>query len=1555
MVENGTGTATIDQNGILKGLTTGTVTVYATTASGLEGSCTVSVLRYVEHITILLNGKQEIHSLGIGEKLQLSALLTPEDTTTSDVSWTVKDGTGSASIKTYSSAFPELTGVSAGTVTLTATVKDSKQVSASLELTVKDTIRSYGVTGGNLYYNTETGVITGSDSTVTDVVIPAVIDGVTITGIAPFAFTSRRLWGDAAGNTTLTSVSIPKTVTEIGDNAFGSCTELSTLRFAPGSSLTTIGTKAFYGCCSLVKLTIPDSVTNIGDDAFSLGFEPKLKYLTLPGELDTNDWLSYSFNTLESVTFTGSKIIGQPHRVENNSHYSAGSMPGRDAKKVIISDSVKTIEAHAFCGCHKLTEVTIGNGVTAIGEYAFNNCYYLTNINLPGSLKTVGKSCFSGCEKLQLIDLSAVPDVITEKKTTLAGKADIPAVLVRATGGKVKLEWRPYTIEGEPNCYTIVGFYGDSGPEWMEARSSGSFLLGVVDEYTGAQGSKVVEVKASALTSAEIRPTDTEYLVSGQRLQLSAWQMPSNTKVTAQWSLGDGDEQYATLSSSGLLTAKSVSQAHQITITATPLNGGEAATKTIRILPKTTGIQLKLGESNLGDTLNVDMHPGRTLTLSTHSYPEGALNEVSWTSSNTRIATVNKQTGQVTLLTPGTVTITATATDGSGVKASVKLNVIYLDAAKTLKASADVPPIGLQPGQTAAITVSGENAIDPEALIFTTSNSGIATVDKQGVLTAGTKPGTVTITATLKDDPLKRKAAVKISVIAMQTSELSVAVDGEVVPELTLDKVSDLRTFTLTAPGKNYLEDDFMPNVTWVSMDPAVARVTVAKDGTVTLTIPANASGECFVTATSRDLAKVTARLRIAVRDFTPRLITANLTVNKYAENGTAVDLRESYGNAITAVELVDPSGCFTFDGESMTLHAAQATRNGTYSNIRMNVTCANGMIYPYNLRIQVTGTLPGVTVRQTQKFNLFYLDSTAELTVSAPGQTIEAVELTDTDDFCLEYLDGKATLYYAEEPAEKPDIKATLKVWLEGYNTPVSKSITISTTTVGPKLSLSPAASTINTALGDSLSVDLRIWNQTEGVWLEPDNVECSAAFATITNAGDTLTLSLDGNAGGTASLWVRQNNWARSVKLNHKVSLSNKKPVLSLGRTTLPLNSYFTEQSAATPVTLSQGNLTLNDVTLASTAKPGTAAEVEAAKLYVYYSSEDGCIHAKILDDAPKAGTYTYSVKGILSDGSTEISGGTLRVTVSASVPRVKLSAYSVKLNKFLAGQEAAVLNVTVPAGYTLEGFADMEETLSVEGNALTVRLTGDESIGRRTLSLYPILKDEVTDQIVTLPTALKLTVQVYESSKLGVSLSARGKLDTLNLDSAIVYTPRLTNCIGAIDGVSLAGQDKDKFYTELADGKIVLALRDGEEYATNVTYKVQFQISTCGKEILSPEMNIKVTQSRVKLTAAPAALTLYQSQRTPLPLRLTQSMGEIAEVSINSRTSPELLAALGENGLSAVPEGNTAAVELTVENAALLKAGKSYTLYLDIAPQNNATNLKPAQVKLTVKVMK
>ena len=89
----------------------------------------------------------------------------------------------------------------------------------------------------------------GKDSSVT---IPN-----SVTSIGNYAF---------AWCTGLTSITIPNSVTSIGDYAFAYCESLISIIIP--NSVTTIGYRAFWGCKSLKSITVPNSVTSIGDMAF---------------------------------------------------------------------------------------------------------------------------------------------------------------------------------------------------------------------------------------------------------------------------------------------------------------------------------------------------------------------------------------------------------------------------------------------------------------------------------------------------------------------------------------------------------------------------------------------------------------------------------------------------------------------------------------------------------------------------------------------------------------------------------------------------------------------------------------------------------------------------------------------------------------------------------------------------------------------------------------------------------------------------------------------------------------------------------------------------------------------------------------------------------------------------------------------------------------------------------------------------------------------------------------------------------------------------------------
>ena len=112
--------------------------------------------------------------------------------------------------------------------------------------------------GGQITFDTATGAITGYTGSPTEVVIPSVINGVSVTSIGGYAFYSCN---------SLTSIIISDGVTSIDSYAFASCRYLASVSIP--ESVTSIGSYAFTSCLSsLTSISIPSRVTSIGEGAF---------------------------------------------------------------------------------------------------------------------------------------------------------------------------------------------------------------------------------------------------------------------------------------------------------------------------------------------------------------------------------------------------------------------------------------------------------------------------------------------------------------------------------------------------------------------------------------------------------------------------------------------------------------------------------------------------------------------------------------------------------------------------------------------------------------------------------------------------------------------------------------------------------------------------------------------------------------------------------------------------------------------------------------------------------------------------------------------------------------------------------------------------------------------------------------------------------------------------------------------------------------------------------------------------------------------------------------
>lgn len=153
------------------------------------------------------------------------------------------------------------------------------------------------------------------------------------------------------GESGLSSINLPRSITIVERAAFSDCPNLSTVNLSEG--LITIGESAFSDCPKITNIVIPRSVTSIGNWAFS--------------------------------GCTG-------------------------LKNIILSDNITTIGNEAFMNCSGLTNIVIPNAITTIKSSCFNGCSNLTDVTIPFSVKDIEHNAFAECKSLKDIYYTGTTD-----------------------------------------------------------------------------------------------------------------------------------------------------------------------------------------------------------------------------------------------------------------------------------------------------------------------------------------------------------------------------------------------------------------------------------------------------------------------------------------------------------------------------------------------------------------------------------------------------------------------------------------------------------------------------------------------------------------------------------------------------------------------------------------------------------------------------------------------------------------------------------------------------------------------------------------------------------------------------------------------------------------------------------------------------------------------------------------------------------------------------------------------------------------------------------------
>ena len=322
--------------------------------------------------------------------------------------------------------------------------------------------------------------------------IPAKIAGKTVTSIRYSAFYSCD---------SLTSVSIPDSVEQIGTNLFVGCSKLKTISVSPDhpyfatidgvlfrkadkalisypagiksstytipQGIAVIGDSAFFACSSLTSVSVPDSVTSIGDEAFALC--SSLTSVSIPDSVTSiGDAAFHSCKSLTSVSIPDSVT-------------SIGDLAFRfcdSLTSVSIPDSVEQIGTNPFAACSALKTIsvspehlyfatidgvlfrkadkalisypagiksstyTIPQGIASIGDYAFDSCTSLTSVSIPDSVTSIGDYAFGSCTFLTSV---SIPDSVT------------------SIGDRAFSYCKSLTSVSIPNSVAAIGDYAFSG------------------------------------------------------------------------------------------------------------------------------------------------------------------------------------------------------------------------------------------------------------------------------------------------------------------------------------------------------------------------------------------------------------------------------------------------------------------------------------------------------------------------------------------------------------------------------------------------------------------------------------------------------------------------------------------------------------------------------------------------------------------------------------------------------------------------------------------------------------------------------------------------------------------------------------------------------------------------------------------------------------------------------------------------------------------------------------------------------------------------------------
>ena len=496
---------------------------------------------------------------------------------------------------------------------------------------------------------------------------------------------------------------------------------------------------------------------------------------------------------------------------------------------------------------------------------------------------------------------------------------------------------------------TIAEIFTQGGKKYVEFLKPGTVSIRAAQEgnenYNEADRVSK-SIKVDLLTSGISLNQNSATLAEGKSLQLTATVTPANaSNKTLIWE--SANPGVATVDANGKVVA--ISQGSTVITVKTTDGSNISAQCEIKVVKLVDGIKLNL--------TTVTLTEGQSLLLEATISPILATNKtIVWSSDNEAVATASQQ-GKITAISKGSAVITAKSTDGSGITASCSVNVVKLVSGIVLSET----EMTLNEGQSAQLIAIVSSDANNKTLAWSSSNEDVATVSKDGNVTAVSK-GVAVITV---------KATDGSNVSASCTVNVIKIVSGITLSEseLTLNEGESAQLSATITP-------ELANNKTllWTSSNEAVAvvsetgKVTAISKGSAIITAKAtdgsNVSASCVINVVkliaSISLSQTKIDMEVGQRTSITAQINpinvSNPTLWWYSENDNVATVEDGVvtavgvGRTYIVVESTDGSDV----KEKCEVVVEASTAIGTISTNNVNVYVSNRIINIDNVPINV-------------------------------------------------------------------------------------------------------------------------------------------------------------------------------------------------------------------------------------------------------------------------------------------------------------------------------------------------------------------------------------------------------------------------------------------------------------------------------------------------------------------------------------------------------------------------------------------------------------------------